>query len=87
MEVGVSDLRADLALWLRRVRSGEQVLITDRGVPVARLTAVDTAPLIDQLTRDGILAKPILSARPKASAMRRVKARGSVSDLVSEERR
>lgn len=37
MDVGITDLRANLADWLRRVADGEEVVITDRGRPVARL--------------------------------------------------
>lgn len=44
-------LRAELAGWIGRVREGEDVVVTDRGTPVARLVAVGSAPLIDRLTR------------------------------------
>jgi prevent-host-death family protein len=33
----VSDLRAHLSEWLERAREGEEVVVTERGVPVARL--------------------------------------------------
>lgn len=87
VDVAVSALRAELASWIERVRAGEEVLITDRGVPVARLLPVDAAPLIEQLTRQGVLSKPRRSQRPTASGVSRVRARGSVSELVSEQRR
>jgi antitoxin (DNA-binding transcriptional repressor) of toxin-antitoxin stability system len=35
--VGVRDLKAKLSEYLRRVREGETVLVTDRGVVVAEL--------------------------------------------------
>jgi prevent-host-death family protein len=37
MDVGITDLRANLAECLRRVADGEELVITDRGRPVARL--------------------------------------------------
>lgn len=37
MEVSVSELRQDIAAWLERVRSGEEVSVTVRGEVVARL--------------------------------------------------
>jgi len=45
MDVAVSALRAELADWIERARGGEEVVATDRGTPVARLVAIDGAPL------------------------------------------
>jgi prevent-host-death family protein len=87
MDVAVSSLRAELADWIKRARSGEEVVVTERGTPVARLVAVDTAPLLDQLTRRGILSRPRRSERPAASAASRVHARRPVSELVGDQRR
>jgi prevent-host-death family protein len=39
----VSDLKARLSEYLKRVKAGEAVLITDRGNPVARLLPVPRA--------------------------------------------
>ena len=36
----VSELKARLSKYLNRVKAGEEVLITDRGNPVARLTPI-----------------------------------------------
>ncbi|HZI98900.1 MAG TPA: type II toxin-antitoxin system prevent-host-death family antitoxin [Actinomycetales bacterium] len=87
MDVAVSALRAELATWIERARAGEEVVVTDRGVPVARLSPIDAAPLIDRLTRDGVLSKPTRSERPRASKASRVSARGPVAELVGEQRR
>ncbi|CAN5282021.1 hypothetical protein BH20ACT5_BH20ACT5_10480 [soil metagenome] len=87
MDVAVSTLRAELATWIARVRDGEQIVVTDRGVPVARLVAIDAAPLIDQLTRDGVLSGLRAVDRPRATGAARVSARGSVADLVGDQRR
>ena len=86
VDVSVTGLRAELAHWLEQVRSGEEIVVTERGVPVARLIPVDTAPLIERLTREGALARPATAERPKAGGAPRVPARGSVSDLVGEQR-
>ena len=61
VDVPVSALRAELADWIERVRRGEEVVVTDRGTPVARLIAVDTAPMLERLTRD---AQFILGGTP-----------------------
>lgn len=87
MEVPVSTLRAELADWIDRVRSGEEVVVTDRGTPVARLVAVDTAPLLEQLTRDGVLSRPRRAGRPVASGASRAHAQRPVSELIGEQRR
>ncbi len=87
MEVAVSVLRAHLGEWIDRVRAGEEVVVTDRGLPVARLTGVTTTTIIDRLTEQGVIAKPVQPQRPKAAGRRRVRPRGSVADLVSEQRR
>ncbi|MBI2365275.1 MAG: type II toxin-antitoxin system prevent-host-death family antitoxin [Deltaproteobacteria bacterium] len=36
----VSKLKASLSEYLRRVRAGEEVLVTERGRPIAKLTPV-----------------------------------------------
>jgi prevent-host-death family protein len=87
VDVAVSALRADLATWIDRVRHGEEVVVTDRGTPVARIVAVDAAPLLEQLTREGVLSRPSRAERPVARGAARVRAREAVSDLVGKQRR
>ncbi|HWK29097.1 MAG TPA: type II toxin-antitoxin system prevent-host-death family antitoxin [Solirubrobacter sp.] len=86
MDVAVSALRTELAHWIDRVQGGEEVVVTDRGVPVARLVAVDTAPRLEQLMRQGVLGRPS-APRPSARGAARVRARAPVSDLVGQQRR
>ena len=40
---GVADLKAHLASYLKQVKSGSEILITDRGSPIARLVPIDVA--------------------------------------------
>ena len=40
---GVAELKARLSEYLSRVKAGEEVLVTDRGRPVARLVPVGAA--------------------------------------------
>lgn len=87
MDVAVSTLRAELSAWIERVRRGEEVVVTDRGTPVARLLAVDSAPLLERLTREGVLSRPRRGGRPSATGARRVQASRPVSELVGEQRR
>jgi prevent-host-death family protein len=95
MEVSVSALRAELKSWIERARAGEEVIITDRGVPVARLSGVATADLVTSLVRDGLLspaeaerrahAVPGAPATNGAAAPARTPSR--MSDLVRRIRR
>lgn len=80
------DLKNNLSRYLDRVREGEEVIVTDRGKPIARLSALDDrADRLAELVEAGIIrpAARMTRARPA----RRIKARGSVSDLVTEQRR
>lgn len=87
MDVAITTLRAELSSWIDRVQAGEEIVITDRGTPVARLVPVDSAPLLDQLLQHGVLSKARRADRPAARGAARVRSRGPVADLVSEHRR
>lgn len=86
VEVGVAQLRRELKDWLERVRSGDEVVITERGRPVARLSGIDVAPFLDQLAEQGQLSGPATSRRPAARGRERVVASGDVSDLIAADR-
>lgn len=85
-EVGVALLRRVLKDWLERAQSGDEVVITERGRPVARLSGIDVAPLLDQLTERGQISGAPRAARPTFRGRRRVEADGNVADLVVAER-
>lgn len=84
-EVGIAELRRTLKEWLDRVRAGDDVIITERGKAVARLTGVEATPLIDRLVIEGRVSRSKMP-RPRASGAGRVRAQGSVSELLVEER-
>ena len=87
MDVAISELRANLRAWVDHARSGEDVVVTERGIPVARLVAVDASSVIERLERDGIITRPTAATRPRATGRDRVRATAPVSDLVAESRR
>jgi prevent-host-death family protein len=39
----VAELKARLSEYLRRVKRGDEIIVTERGTPVARLTALEPA--------------------------------------------
>jgi prevent-host-death family protein len=88
MEVAVSELRANLSEWVARARSGAEVLVTERGVAVARLTGIDAASTIERLVEQGYVSRPTMAGpRPVASGRTRPRGKASISDLVSDQRR
>jgi prevent-host-death family protein len=57
--VGVRELRQNLSVYLRRVRSGETLEVTERGNPVAILTPLpERADTVARLVAEGRLARP-----------------------------
>ena len=87
MDVAVSELRAQLSDWLARVRAGEEIVITERGVPVARLVGLPATPLIERLTAEGKVSRPQQPVRPKAVTLARARSKRPVADLVGGQRR
>ena len=86
MDVAISDLRAHLSDWLERARQGAEVVITDRGLPVARLLGLSTTATIERLTAEGVIGRPEQATRPVAAGRARPRSRRPVADLVSEQR-
>jgi prevent-host-death family protein len=65
----VAALKARLSEYLRRVKAGDEVIVTDRGAPVARLVPLEPAERRatrrDRLLRSGLL-RPGRGKLPKA---------------------
>jgi prevent-host-death family protein len=87
MDVAISELRAHLSEWLEQARDGNEVVITDRGMPVARLVGMSATATLERLSAEGVIARPARAQRPIASGRPRAPARQSVAALVSEQRR
>jgi len=87
-QVGIRELKSDLSRWVSRVRSGDEVVVTDRGTPVARLMPVSGREPLRELIAAG-LVEP---ARRHGKRLRpsRLSLRGkgqSLADYVSRQRR
>ena len=87
MNVAISDLRAHLSEWLDRAREGEEVIVTDRGLPVARLLGLSSTATLERLAAEGIIGRSARADRPVASGRTRPRARRPVAEIVSEQRR
>ena len=84
MDVTVTDLRANLSEHLARVREGREVLITERGIPVARLTALHSTATLERLVVEGKIARPSVTGRPIAAGRKKPRSKRPVSDLVAQ---
>ena len=88
MEVAVSDLRANLSEWLARARSGAEVLVTERGVVVARLSGVEAASTLERLADQGVIGRPSKAGpRPAAAGRTRPRSKALLSDVIADQRR
>jgi prevent-host-death family protein len=87
VDVAVTELRAQLGRWIDLARTGTDVVITDRGTPVARIVALDATSVIDRLTEQGVISRPSTSIRPVAGASRRPVPKRPASEVVAESRR
>jgi prevent-host-death family protein len=83
--VGIRELKDQLSRYVQMVRSGGEVIVTDHGRAVARLVPVDErAGVLDELVARGEASAP---RRARRRTPRPLTAKGSVSDLVTHQRR
>lgn len=85
-EVGIRELRAGLSRWIEQVRAGEELIVTDRGAPVARVVPIDRTTAYERLVATGLLDPPRVGRRDRRRPVP-VHADGPVSDLVADQRR
>lgn len=85
-EVGIRELKNGLSKYIDRVRTGEEIIVTDRGRPVAKLSPLDASDdRLAELVATGVVRAP--TSRSRHQPGRRIKSKGTVSDLVAEQRR
>ena len=87
----VAELKAQLSRYLSRVKAGEEILVTERGAPIARLVPVehggDEQERMRDLERRGLVR--VGSGKLPRSFWKLPRARdehGSVRKAVAEER-
>ena len=91
IQAGIKEVKNNLSRFLARVKAGEEIMITERGKPVARIVrenskslAIRTAlaPLIEK----GLVALPNSHLRKEDMNCQEVKGK-LVSEMVVEDRR
>lgn len=90
--VGVKELKNRLTQYLRRTKHGEEVIVTERGRPIAVIQPIQTAARLDsrearlaRLAARGLLTLP---TRKPLKRVRMAKASGRpLSQTIIEERR
>lgn len=88
LSVGVRELKTQLSAYLRKVKKGQTVLITEHGRVVGRLmpAAASVAERIVALQRAG-LAQWNGKRLRRARAVAKVRGQKTVADLLLEDRR
>jgi prevent-host-death family protein len=87
IEVGIRELKNGLSRYLKRVRRGETIVVTDRGEPVARMIPAGVPEHIAKLMAEGRIT---WSGRPLRLPPERVRPGPGpgppLSDYISEDR-
>jgi prevent-host-death family protein len=85
MNVGVRDLKNSLSRYLKRVKEGESIVVTERGRPVARILPAGIPDHIAKLMAEGRVS---WSGRPFRPPERLIRPRPGrpFSDYVAEDR-
>lgn len=69
VEVGIRELRLHLSKYVARAKRGTEVVVTERGTPVARLVGIgeeDDDALYARLVREGVITP---ARRPKRTTL------------------
>ena len=86
--VGARELKARLGAYLRRVRQGRTLVVTDRGQPIAELRPIETGSGIDAVLAKLVAAGTVTRTVDKPlSPFRPLQSRGrSAAAAVVEDR-
>lgn len=90
--VGIKDLKNRLTSYLRRTKKGEEVIVTERGKPIAVIQPIQSvsqpASLEARLAKMAAQGLITLPTRKPLKKIRRVRISGkAVSQVIIEDRR
>ncbi|MBX3071081.1 MAG: type II toxin-antitoxin system prevent-host-death family antitoxin [Thermomicrobiales bacterium] len=84
MEVGVRELRDNLSRYLEQVKDGGELVVTEHGRAIARVLPMEGESVIDRLIAEGLVTPAKHRDRTLPPPL---KTKGTVSDLVADQRR
>jgi len=58
MNVGIRELKAHLSEYVGKAAAGERIIVTDRGTPVAQLSALDDQSALQRGIEEGWITPP-----------------------------
>jgi antitoxin (DNA-binding transcriptional repressor) of toxin-antitoxin stability system len=82
--VGIRALRDGLSAELQRVKRGDTIQVTEHGRVIALIVPAAHESSIERLVAEGLVELP---TDPSRDLPERIRARGTVSDLVTDQRR
>lgn len=83
MSVGVRELKANLSEYLARAAGGEQIVVTDRNRPIARIVAYTEPSEVDRGVEEGWIEAP---RRSRLAEVRRTRSERSTIEVLDEDR-
>lgn len=83
--IGIRELRDGLSRHLAGVRAGDEIIVTDHGTPIARIVPYGKESGLERMIREGLVTLPKGPRRTSYPAP--IKANGTVSDLIKDQRR
>ena len=87
VEIGVRAFRNRLSYWLDRAAAGEEVIVTERGKPHARVTGVDRKTTRQRLIEEGVITPPTEPKRRiDIESLPRMR-KGTLTEILLEQRR
>ena len=84
--IGVREIRQDASTILARVEEGEEFIITNRGVPIARLIPMDMddEQLIEEMIANGDIVEADGNLWELPAPTYKVKGKGATQQLLDE---
>ena len=83
MAVDMRELKAKLSEYVSRAANGEEIVVTDRGQPVARLVGIAGGSMIERGIEEGWVTP---ASRTRLGPAQRFAASRSLADVLAEDR-
>ena len=83
MRIGIRDLKSHLSEYVARAAGGEEIVVTDRNRPVARLVPFAAASDVERGIEEGWIEAP---RRTQLGAVARARSKRSTLAVLDEDR-